>query len=182
MSSKSFLDVSLKVDWLFLGITLALMVSGVSLVYSATASDEIAFYEALWFKQIIYFVFGSVFAAALVFVRIDWLKRAAIPCYALALVLLVVVLFFAGDVVKGAGRWIDLGIFKLQPSEFAKIAYLLTFSYWLSKHPVSLFKMKTFVVPFFLFIVPFALVLKQPDLSTALVFIAVTMVGFLKKS
>jgi rod shape determining protein RodA len=81
-------------------------------------------------------------------------------------------------VVKGAGRWIDLGIFKLQPSEFAKIAYLLIISYWLSKHPVSLYKTKTFVVPFFLFIVPFALVLKQPDLSTALVFIAVTMVGF----
>ena len=110
--------------------------------------------------------------------RIDWLKRAAVPLYAVALVLLCVVLFFAGDVVKGAGRWIDLGVFKLQPSEFAKIAYLLTISYWLSRHPVSLFKLKTFVVPFFLFIVPFALVLKQPDLSTALVFIAVTMVGF----
>jgi rod shape determining protein RodA len=131
-----------------------------------------------WFKQIVYFVFGCVFAGALVFVRIDWLKRAAVPLYAVSLVLLCVVLFFAGDVVKGAGRWIDLGIFKLQPSEFAKIAYLLTISYWLSKHPVSLHKMKTFVVPFFLFIVPFALVLKQPDLSTALVFIAVTMVSF----
>ena len=43
---------------------------------------------------------------------------------------------------------------------------------------MSLYKVKTFVVPFFLFIVPFGLVLKQPDLSTALVFIAVTMVGF----
>jgi rod shape determining protein RodA len=119
-----------------------------------------------------------VLAGLLVFVRIDWLKRAAVPLYVLALILLCVVLFFAGDVVKGAGRWIDLGVFKLQPSEFAKIAYLLTISYWLSRHPVSLHKVKTFVVPFFLFIVPFALVLKQPDLSTALVFIAVTMVGF----
>ena len=178
MKPKRLLDHSLKFDWMFIALTLALMSVGVSLVYSATIAEDASVVELFWFKQIVYFIFGSVFAAALVFVRIDWLKRAAIPCYALALVLLVVVLFFAGDVVKGAGRWIDLGIFKLQPSEFAKIAYLLTFSYWLSKHPVSLFKMKTFVVPFFLFIVPFALVLKQPDLSTALVFIAVTMVGF----
>jgi rod shape determining protein RodA len=163
---------------MFITLTLALMSVGVALVYSATIAEDTSVVELFWFKQIVYFIFGSVFAAALVFVRIDWLKRAAIPCYVLALVLLVVVLFFAGDVVKGAGRWIDFGIFKLQPSEFAKIAYLLTFSYWLSKHPVSLYKMKTFVVPFFLFIVPFALVLKQPDLSTALVFIAVTMVGF----
>ena len=178
MSSKSFLDVSLKVDWLFLGITLALMVSGVSLVYSATASDEIAFYEALWFKQIIYFVGGCVLAAGIVFIKIDWLKRLTAPLYVISLILLFVVLFVAGDVVKGAGRWIALGIFKLQPSEFAKIAYLLTISYWLSKHPVSLFNIKTFVMPFVLFIVPFALVLKQPDLSTALVFIAVTYVAF----
>jgi rod shape determining protein RodA len=178
MKPNRLLNRSIKFDWMFITLTLALMSVGVALVYSATIAEDTSVVELFWFKQIVYFIFGSVFAAALVFVRIDWLKRAAIPCYVLALVLLVVVLFFAGDVVKGAGRWIDFGIFKLQPSEFAKIAYLLTFSYWLSKHPVSLYKMKTFVVPFFLFIVPFALVLKQPDLSTALVFIAVTMVGF----
>ncbi len=178
MKPRQLLDQSLKFDWLFILLTLALMSCGVSLVYSATIAEDIPVVEMFWFKQIVYFLFGIVFAAALIFVRIDWLKRAAVPLYVLSLILLCVVLFFAGDVVKGAGRWIDLGIFKLQPSEFAKIAYLLIISYWLSKHPVSLHKMKTFVVPFFLFIVPFALVLKQPDLSTALVFIAVTMVGF----
>ena len=128
MSSKSFLDVSLRVDWLFLAITLALMTCGICLVYSATASDEIAFYETLWFKQIIYFVGGCVLAAGIVFLKIDWLKRITVPLYAISLVLLLVVLFVAGDVVKGAGRWIDLGLFKLQPSEFAKISYLLTIS------------------------------------------------------
>ena len=112
------------------------------------------------------------------FLKIDWLKRLSAPLYIVSLVLLCIVLSSVGDVTKGAGRWIDLGFFKLQPSEFAKIAYLLTISYWLSNHPVSLHKIKTFAVPFLLFIVPFALVLKQPDLSTALVFIAVTYVAF----
>lgn len=178
MSAGRFLDKSLKFDWIFLLATLALMTCGVILVYSATANEEVAFYESFWFKQIVYFVCGSALSAGIVFLKIHWLKSLAVPFYALALVLLCIVLFFAGDVVKGAGRWIDLGFFKLQPSEFAKIAYLLTISYWLSRHSVSLFKMKTFVVPSLLFIVPFALVLKQPDLSTALVFIAVTYVGF----
>lgn len=178
MSSGRFLDKSLRVDWLFLGLTLALMTSGVCLVYSATIAEGISLYEAFWFKQIIYFVGGSMLAAGIACVKLDWLKNIAVPLYGASLVMLCIVLFLAGDVVKGAGRWIDLGIFKLQPSEFAKIAYLLTISYWLSKHPVSLFNLKTFVVPFLLFIVPFALVLKQPDLSTALVFIAVTLVGF----
>ncbi len=178
MKPKRLLDHSLKFDWLFIVLVVALMCCGVTLVYSATIAEDISVFDKFWFKQIVYFVFGSIFAAVLVLVRIDWLKRAALPLYFVSLVLLCIVLFIAGDVVKGAGRWIDLGIFKLQPSEFAKIAYLLTISYWLSKHPVSLYNVKTFVVPFALFIVPFALVLKQPDLSTALVFIAVTMVGF----
>lgn len=178
MSSGRFLDKSLKYDWLFLGITFALMTVGVCLVYSATTGEDIPMYDTFWFKQIVYFFGGSLLAAGIVFVKIDWLKNIAFPVYVISLVLLCIVLFLAGDVVKGAGRWIDLGIFKLQPSEFAKIAYLLTISFWLSKHPVSLFKLKTFAVPALLFIVPFALVLKQPDLSTALVFIAVTLVAF----
>ena len=178
MSSGRFLDKSLKFDWVFMLTTFALMACGIVLVYSATASEDVVFYESFWFKQIIYFVGGCVLAAGIVFIKIDWLKRLTAPLYVISLILLFVVLFVAGDVVKGAGRWIDLGIFKLQPSEFAKIAYLLTISYWLSKHPVSLFNIKTFVMPFVLFIVPFALVLKQPDLSTALVFIAVTYVAF----
>lgn len=178
MKSGRFLDQSLKFDWLFIVLTIALMACGVTLVYSATIAEDISILDKFWFKQIVYFLCGIGFAVALVFVRIDWLKRSAVPLYVISLLLLCVVLSSAGDVTKGAGRWIDFGVFKLQPSEFAKIAYLLTISYWLSKHPVSLYKIKSFVVPFFLFIVPFALVLKQPDLSTALVFIAVTMVGF----
>ena len=177
MSSGRFLDKSLKFDWFFIGVTIALMTCGVSLVYSATVNEEVVFYDSLWFRQIIYFVSGIAIAVGLVFVKIDWLKRAAVPSYVIALVLLVFVLFFAGD-VKGAGRWIDLKVIKLQPSEFAKIAYLVIISYWLSNHPVSLFKLKSFAVPLGLFIVPFALVLKQPDLSTALVFTAITLVGF----
>lgn len=177
MSSGRFLDNSLKFDWFFIGVTIALMTCGVSLVYSATVNEEIVFYDSLWFRQIIYFLCGIVIAVGLVFVKIDWLKRVAVPSYVIALVLLVFVLFFAGD-VKGAGRWIDLKVIKFQPSEFAKIAYLIIISYWLSKHPVSLFKLKSFAVPLGLFIVPFALVLKQPDLSTALVFTAITLVGF----
>ena len=177
MSNERISDKSLKFDWFFIGVTLTLMTFGVFLVYSATMNEEMVFYDARWFRQILYFVTGIAIAIGLVFVKIDWLKRAAVPSYVFALLLLVFVLIFAGD-VKGAGRWIDLKIIKLQPSEFAKIAYLITISYWLSKHPVSLHNLKTFLVPLGLFIVPFLLVLKQPDLSTALVFTAMTFVGF----
>lgn len=177
MDFKRILDVTLKFDLLFIVVTLVLMTVGVSLVYSATVNEDVLLYEARWFRQIIYFVVGVAISVGLVFVKISWLKRAAVPLYVVSLMLLIIVFAFAGD-VKGAGRWIDLGVFKLQPSEFAKIAYLIAISYWLSLHPVSLYKVKSFIVPALLFVVPFLLVLKQPDLSTALVFTAVTLVGF----
>ena len=100
MSSGRYLDKSLKFDWFFIGLTLALMTCGVSLVYSATMNEEIVFYDTHWFRQIIYFLSGVAIAVGLIFVKIDWLKRAAVPSYVIALVLLVFVLFFAGD-VKG---------------------------------------------------------------------------------
>ena len=178
MDFQKFFGNSKKLDWFFICITFSLMLFGVLLVYSATKTNETAnVFQAYWFKQIIYFSFGSIFAFGLSFVKLSILKKIALPFYLLTLILLVLVLFFAGD-VKGAGRWIDFGVIKLQPSELAKISYLLMISSWLSKHPVDLLKLKTLIVPGILFFVPFLLVLKQPDLSTALVFTMITLVCF----
>ena len=74
MSSGRFLDKSLKFDWFFIGVTVSLMTLGVFLVYSATVSEEIVFYDTHWFRQIIYFLVGIAIAVGLVFVKIDWLK------------------------------------------------------------------------------------------------------------
>lgn len=169
-----------KMDWFFVLLIFLLMGCGIALVYSAsvTSSEGLPFYQTYWFKQITFFCIGLLIAVGLSFVKISFLRACTIPAYIVSLILLAVVLFIAGDVVKGAGRWIDLGFFKLQPSEFSKIAYLLMISSWLSKHPVDVLKLKTFVVPGFLFIVPFVLVLRQPDLSTALVFTMVTLTCF----
>jgi rod shape determining protein RodA len=146
---------------------------------------ETLFNRRLIFKKFLPFIglsdylfIGFLYRAILSFIRLDYLITISHPLYFLSLLGLIVVLFGGGDVIKGAGRWIDLGLFKIQPSEFAKLAYLLAFSYWLSRHPVSFFRLKSFFVPAVLFIIPFILVLQQPDLSTALVFTAITLVGF----
>ena len=82
MSSGRFLDKSLKFDWVFMLTTFALMACGIVLVYSATASEDVVFYESFWFKQIIYFVGGCLLATGIVFLKIDWLKRLTVPLYA----------------------------------------------------------------------------------------------------
>ena len=166
-----------KIDWLFMGSLFALIAIGIMLVYSATSNNDLLWYKTEWFKQIIHFAVGSVIAAVIVFMPAKFWKNVAWITYAIAIISLILVVN-SGHVSKGAGRWLDVAGFRLQPSEFAKVAYLLASSLWLSKHRVSLTELKTLIVPGLLFIVPFLLVLKQPNLSTALVFTAVTLVHF----
>ena len=88
MSNERISDKSLKFDWFFICVTLTLMTFGVFLVYSATVGEELAVYDTHWFRQIIYFLTGIAIAVGLVFVKIDWLKRVAVPSYVIALFLL----------------------------------------------------------------------------------------------
>ncbi|MCK9182544.1 MAG: rod shape-determining protein RodA [Fibrobacteraceae bacterium] len=176
--SGRFLNNTTKIDWFFLALVLVLTLLGITLVYSATVNYEHNWASSRWFRQIIYFVMGAAIAAGISVLKIDYLKRFAFPFYFLNILALAFVALGGGDSAKGAGRWIDFGVMKIQPSEFAKIAFLLAMSSWLSSHRVSLVKPKSFLIPGLIFIFPFLLVLKQPDLSTALVFTAVTIVGF----
>lgn len=176
--SMRILEDPMKQDWLFLISLFSLIGIGLSMVYSATANSNLPWYGTYWFKQILHFVVGSTLSVAIVLVRARFWKNIAYPLYFVTLIGLVLVAGGAGHVSKGAGRWIAIGSFHLQPSEFAKIGYMLALSHWLSGHKVSLEKLHTFIVPGILFLVPFVLVLKQPNLSTALVFTAMTLAAF----
>ena len=88
--------------------------------------------------------------------------------YWVAMLLLVVVLFF-GTVRFGARRWFDLGFFSLQPSEFAKLAFILAQAHFLSRPVEELRALLTFWKAMGLMLLPFVLILKEPDLGSALV-------------
>ncbi|MDR2579989.1 MAG: rod shape-determining protein RodA [Fibromonadaceae bacterium] len=166
-----------KIDWLFMIALFALIGIGIMLVYSATSNTELVWHKTEWFKQITHFAAGFAIAAVVILLPAKFWKNIAWVTYAISIITLFLVIDF-GHVSKGAGRWLEIGGFRFQPSEFAKIAYLLTSSLWLSKHSVSIERPKTLLVPALLFIVPFALVLKQPNLGTSLVFVAITLVHF----
>ena len=88
--------------------------------------------------------------------------------YWAAAVLLVLVLFF-GTVRFGARRWFDLGFFSFQPSEFAKLAFILAQAHFLSRPIEELRLPLTFWKALGLMLLPFVLILKEPDLGSALV-------------
>lgn len=94
------------------------------------------------------------------------LERAAVPIYVLGVILLIGVALF-GDVSHGARRWLNLGITKIQPSEIMRIAVPLMLAWFFSKRERS-HRVSDFVIAAALLLIPVALIIKQPDLGTAL--------------
>lgn len=104
------------------------------------------------------------------------------PFYIL-IVLLLLFAYFAGSKAGGAQRWINLGFFKLQPSEPAKLMLVITLASYYSRKQISDgYSIKDLLVPVGLTAVPFLLILLQPDLGTALMLgiIFVSMTVFVK--
>lgn len=140
----------------------ALTTLGVFVIASATDSDV---YEK---KQILGFAAGLVIALFASLISYKFLLKFYWIFYIINLLLLIWVKV-GGAYHMGATRWIDLGFFQLQPSEFTKIFLILFFARYLQKYKDKLNTFPVLAGAVVLFVVPLALVLKQPDLSTSII-------------
>jgi rod shape determining protein RodA len=102
-----------------------------------------------------------------------YLERIALPLFVLGLLLLIGVALL-GDVSHGARRWLNLGVGRIQPSELMKIAVPMMLAWYFSKREQSL-RWMDYAVATLLLALPVGLIMKQPDLGTALI---VTAAGF----
>jgi rod shape determining protein RodA len=161
-----------RVDRLQLLSLLCLMALGTAFVFSATTAGDSGssapLYNQLWFRQLVWFAVGT--GAAIVICLIDYhtLARWSVVIYCLTILLLVAVLIF-GTVRSGARRWFDLGFFSLQPSEFAKLAVILALANFLSRPAEELRQPLNFWKAIGMMMLPFLLIMKEPDLGSALV-------------
>lgn len=161
-----------EIDWTLVFVALALMAVGVLVVGSATGRlvpGSTLYYAK---KQMLWVVLGLVAVGVLVAFDYTRLERWAMHLYALNLLLLAIVLVH-GHSALGAKRWIDLGPFPLQPSEIAKILMVVTLAHVLSQYKGQLRHWRDLLRPVVLTAIPMALVMKQPDLGTALVFVGI---------
>ncbi len=155
----------------FLVFIVLLLVLGIGLlsIYSATQLHLLPRGRTpLYLKQLYWIFLGSI--ALVVFASIDYhdIARWAYPLYGITVFFLVMVLI-GGQVIQGAKRWISLGLFSFQPSELTKIALLLVSAKYLSDfHPKGNLNLKQLFIPGILMLIPLLLILKQPDLGTAL--------------
>jgi rod shape determining protein RodA len=140
-----------------------------------------AWYAQIWFRQVTWYALG-IGAAALVWV-VDYhtLARWSVVIYwVMILCLLAVLVPFIGQTHGwGARRWIDLPFFQFQPSEFAKLAFILAGANFLSRPPEELRQTEVFWQGMGMLALPFLLILKEPDLGSALVLLPTGLVMML---
>jgi rod shape determining protein RodA len=146
---------------------LGLVLVGLAIVYSATTVPGA--HEGLWVKQLLWAVAAIGAAAVIAGIHFRVYDTLALPLYLVSIVLLVLVLVM-GSSAYGAKRWLDLGPLKFQPSELAKIATVLLLARYLDNRKLDLKRFTHWVKPALLSLVPFVLVLKEPDLGTSLSF------------
>jgi len=159
----------LKIDYNITILVTLLLTIGLIAVYSATSSGS---GESLYFqRQIMYTVTGFLIMLIMPYVSFRFIERVSYLFYAFSILLLVLVSVIG---VKGFGaeRWLAIGPVKIQPSEFAKMATVMAVARYLSDRDVNVNRLKGSFTVTAIILVPFLLIIKQPDLGTSLVFLA----------
>jgi rod shape determining protein RodA len=176
---KSGLPHSGRFEWSLILISMVLSGIGLCLVYSAT----VPFGEAgriYVMRQITWCSLGLVLAAVLLIFDYELLDHWALRLYIIVLVALIAV-WATGRVASGSKRWMQMGLMRFQPSEFAKLAVIIVLAKYLQTTPGDAStKLTDFLRPLLLVMLPVVLVLMQPDLGTACVIalIAFSMILF----
>ncbi|MBC7907360.1 MAG: rod shape-determining protein RodA [Rhodospirillaceae bacterium] len=153
-----------QINWSLIGVLTAIASVGFLTLYSAAQGSL----EPWAIKQMVRFGIGIGIMIAVALIDIRFWMRHAYALYLISVVLLVAV-EVKGTIGMGAQRWIDLGFIQLQPSEIMKIALILTLARYFHGATYQDVGRPLFLIPpLAMVLAPMALVLKQPDLGTAM--------------
>jgi rod shape determining protein RodA len=152
-------------DPMLMGALVALMFVSLILIYSASGGN---------FDRVIGQFINILVAFTALWLManmpLHYLIRSAVPIYVVGMILLLGVAV-AGDIQNGARRWLNIGIATIQPSELMKIAVPLMMAWYFERHEATLAN-KNYLIAAILLAVPFVLILRQPDLGTAMLIAA----------
>ncbi|MEE9614270.1 MAG: rod shape-determining protein RodA [Thermodesulfobacteriota bacterium] len=159
-----------QIDWRLLAVTAALAAIGLASIYSTTLGQGgYAYQRQLWWVAA-----GAGVMTVTVILNYSLLERFAYPIFILSVASLAATLAF-GQTVGGAQRWLDLGVVSVQPSEFAKLAFIVVMARYLSSIivPKKGLGLKDLFLPGLLLAIPFVLIVREPDLGTSLIFVLI---------
>ena len=153
-----------RFSWALFAPMCIVLALSIVVLYSAGSGS----WQPFALSQLIKILLGLIVFFFAAFSNIKtWIKSAYI-IYAIALLMIIMVTFF-GHTGMGAQRWLNLGFIHVQPSEFIKIALVMALArYFAWMNSVELTQIKNYIMPIFLLLVPFGLIVLQPELGTAI--------------
>ncbi len=158
---KSFF---IKINWTVYFFLSLLAFTGGIILYSVSEGNFHPLASSHFFKYLV----SSIALFFTCFISINFIYKSSYAVYFFSIILLIIVLFF-GDDSLGSNRWLYLGGFTFQPSEFSKVAVIIALArYYNDYHFLSNNNILKVFFPILIFIIPFSLVIKQPDLGTGL--------------
>jgi rod shape determining protein RodA len=163
------------IDWLLLGAVLLLAGLGLSMIYSTTyvtLPDGTGHAGPRFWVQV--YAVGLGVLALIICLALDYrfLAEHSLFLYG-GLVLLLVYVLVGGVRAGGSTRWISLGVFNLQPSEFGRVALALILAMYFGENRRGARNYGDLIIAGMFFVVPFLLIAKQPDLGTAVTLVPV---------
>ena len=160
--------ILMEFDWLLFILSVGLAVFGIIMIYSATRTTHS---NVNVIVQSAAFVMGCAAMLVVCFFDYEQLKNLIKPIFLFAIVMLILVLIFGVSGDWGARSWIRFGAIGIQPSEFAKICFIITLSYHVSKVQDDINKPLVLLGLFLHIGVMVGLILLQPDMGSAFVFV-----------
>jgi rod shape determining protein RodA len=156
-----------QINWTMVLLIIAIAFIGFAMLYSAAKGNI----DPWASRQMGRFGIGLALMFVIALVDIHFWMRYALFMYLVGLALLGAV-EIAGSIGMGAQRWLDLGFFRLQPSEFMKIAVILTLArHFHALNVEDIGRPIYLIIPLFIVAAPVALVLRQPDLGTSIMLV-----------
>jgi rod shape determining protein RodA len=154
----------------------ALTLFGIAMIYSAGVvyvPNPVT--SGAWIRQAQWFVLAVIAFTLLSRVPLRWIEWVSVPAYVISVVLLGITLVIGtgSGTAAGVKAWIDLGFIRFQPSEIAKLATVLMLAKLLSQRDSGLSSVRDLLPAAAIVALPLALVLRQPDLGTAMAFVGI---------
>ena len=164
-------------DWVSFFLVLAIATMGIFFVYSATyrhCENISIFFQ----KQLFGLITGIIIYFFCSLLDYRTVCRVGFFLYFVSIGILILTML-KGSVGLGAQRWIDVGLFKFQPSELSKLFFPMFITYYfLNDHEITRPPQQAFVLPFFIMLISAVLILKQPDLGTCLIILFSGLIMF----
>ena len=164
-----------RFDIIIFSSAVALSVIGILFIYSSGISSDGILQNNEYIKQIFWVCIGVATMVAVSFFDYERLRAMSLYLYVVMILFLVLVLF-VGDVINGAKSWLNIKGIGIQPSEFMKIALIVRLAVFFESSKNRYSDFIRFILSFIYTIIPMVLVLLQPDMGTAMVYLPIFLV------